>query len=61
MASREHEIHDDADYDATRTLLIIGNGFDLYHNLAGICVMTGCLLVYLGACVLGRRMVQFEV
>ena len=34
---------------------------DLYHNLAGICVMTGCLLVYLGACVLGRRMVQFEV
>lgn len=34
MASREHEIHDDADYDATRTLLIIGNGFDLYHNLA---------------------------
>ena len=34
---------------------------DLYHNLAGICVMTGCLLVYLGACVLGRRMVQFKI
>lgn len=34
MASREHEIHNDADCDATRTLLIIGNGFDLYHNLA---------------------------
>lgn len=34
---------------------------DLYHNLAGICVMTGCLLVYLGACVLGRRMVQFDI
>ena len=28
MASREHEIHIDADCDATRTLLIIGNGFD---------------------------------
>lgn len=34
MASREHEIHIDADCDATRTLLIIGNGFDLYHDLA---------------------------
>lgn len=34
MARREREIHNDADYDATRTLLIIGNGFDLYHNLS---------------------------
>lgn len=34
MARREHEINNDADYDSTRTLLIIGNGFDLYHNLA---------------------------
>lgn len=34
MARREREIHNDADYDSTRTLLIIGNGFDLYHELA---------------------------
>ena len=33
MARREGEIHNDADCDATRTLLIIGNGFDLYHDL----------------------------
>lgn len=34
MARREREIHNDADCDAMRTLLIIGNGFDLYHDLA---------------------------
>lgn len=34
---------------------------DLYHNVPGICVMTVCLAVYLGACVLGRRMVQFQI
>ena len=33
----------------------------LYHNPAGITVMTLCLLVYAGACVMGRRMVQFEI
>lgn len=34
MARREREIHNDVDCDATRTLLIIGNGFDLCHDLA---------------------------
>lgn len=34
MAKREREIRNGADCDATRTLLIIGNGFDLYHDLA---------------------------
>ena len=34
MARREGEIHNDADCDTTRNLLIIGNGFDLYHDLA---------------------------
>lgn len=34
IARREREIHNGADCDATRTLLIIGNGFDLYHDLA---------------------------
>ena len=34
MARREREIHNDADCDATQTLLIIGNGFDLYHGLS---------------------------
>lgn len=34
MVRRGREIHNDADCDATRTLLIIGNGFDLYHDLA---------------------------
>lgn len=34
MAKREREIHNDADCDATRTLFIIGNGFDLHHGLA---------------------------
>lgn len=34
MARTEREIHNDADCDVTRALLIIGNGFDLYHELA---------------------------
>lgn len=34
MTRTEREIHNDADCDATRTLLIIGNGFDLHHGLA---------------------------
>lgn len=33
----------------------------LYHNPAGILVMTVCLGVYLGAYLLGKRMVQFEI
>lgn len=33
----------------------------LYHNLPGIILMTVCLIVYAGACVMGRRMVQFEI
>ena len=33
----------------------------LYHNLSGVLIMTVCLIVYAGACVMGRRMVQFEV
>lgn len=37
MARRERKIHNDADCDAMRTLLIIGNGFDLHHGVsAGI-------------------------
>lgn len=32
----------------------------LYHNPAGICIMTGCLAVYFGAWLLGRRIVQIE-
>lgn len=34
MARTEREIHNDANCDVTRALLIIGNGFDLYHELA---------------------------
>ena len=33
----------------------------LYHNLPGTVVMTVCLGIYLGAYLLGKRMVQFEV
>jgi tight adherence protein B len=33
----------------------------LYHNLVGILLMTVCLGVYLGAYLLGKRMVQFEI
>lgn len=33
----------------------------LYHNPAGICVMSVCLCLYAGAYVLGKRMVQFEI
>lgn len=33
----------------------------LYHNLAGILVMTICLCIYAGAYLLGKRMVQFEI
>ena len=32
----------------------------LYHNTAGIGVMTACLAVYIGAWVLGRRIIQIE-
>lgn len=34
MSNMERERRIGADCDATRTLLIIGNGFDLYHDLA---------------------------
>lgn len=30
----------------------------LYHNLTGACIMTGCLAVYLGAYVLGERIMD---
>jgi tight adherence protein B len=33
----------------------------LYHNVAGILLMSVCLCVYLGAYLLGKRMVQFEI
>lgn len=33
----------------------------LYHNPAGAGIMTLCLSIYLSACLLGKRMVQFEV
>lgn len=33
----------------------------LYHNPVGILVATVCLSVYLSACLLGKRMVQFEI
>ena len=33
----------------------------LYHNPAGICVMTVCLCMYAGAYLMGKRMVQFEI
>lgn len=33
----------------------------LYHNAAGIGVMTVCLMVYAAAYLLGKRMVQFEI
>lgn len=33
----------------------------LYHNPAGIVVASVCLLLYLGAYLLGKRMVQFEI
>lgn len=32
----------------------------LYHNVTGVCVMTVCLAVYIGAWILGRRIVQIE-
>ncbi|MCC8163744.1 MAG: type II secretion system F family protein [Lachnospiraceae bacterium] len=34
---------------------------DLYHNLPGMAVMTVCLGIYLAACLMGRRMVQFDI
>ena len=33
----------------------------LYHNPAGIAVMTVCLGIYLAAYLMGKRMVQFEI
>lgn len=33
----------------------------LYHNPTGIFVMTVCLGIYIGAYLLGKRMVQFEI
>lgn len=30
----------------------------LYHNLTGVAIMTGCLAVYLAACVLGDRLME---
>ena len=33
----------------------------LYHNPAGIAVMTVCLGIYLAAYLIGKRMVQFEI
>lgn len=33
----------------------------LYHNIAGICVATVCLFIYLASYLLGKRMVQFEI
>lgn len=33
----------------------------LYHNVAGVCVATICLLIYLSAYLIGKRMVQFEI
>ena len=33
----------------------------LYHNIAGVCIMTICLILYLTAFFFGRRMVQIEI
>ena len=33
----------------------------LYHNPAGVGIMTLCLCTYLAAYLLGKRMVQFEI
>ena len=33
----------------------------LYHNAAGVAVMTICLGIYIAAYLLGKRMVQFEI
>ena len=33
----------------------------LYHNIFGVCVSTVCLIIYLGAYWMGKRMVQFEI
>lgn len=33
----------------------------LYHNLTGVVVMTACLVVYAGAWILGRKIVNIEV
>ena len=33
----------------------------VYGNAAGICVMTGCLGLYLTARYLGRRMLEIEI
>ena len=33
----------------------------LYHNIAGACIMTICLLIYLTAFFFGRRIVQIEI
>lgn len=33
----------------------------MYHSLAGCAVMTGCLLTYVGAWLLGRKIVDIEV
>lgn len=34
---------------------------ELYHNAAGVLVMSVCLGIYVGAYLLGKRMVQFEI
>ena len=33
----------------------------LYHNLAGVCIMTVCLAVYVGAVILSSKIVNIEV
>lgn len=33
----------------------------VYGNVVGVCVMTGCLALYLGAWYLGKRMLEIEV
>lgn len=33
----------------------------LYHNIPGVLIMTGCLILYLAAWLLGRRLIRIEV
>lgn len=33
----------------------------VYKNVVGVCVMTGCLGLYLAAWYLGKRMLEIEV
>ena len=65
LASRRYEqkIMNGIPFVIVLYLRLGGPGFmdPVYGNIVGVCVMTGCLLLYLGAWYLGRRMLEIEV